>query len=182
MERAPTSSPGTRRSTPRARSSRRFTRSRTTARIWEKLDEGEVKKLRHETLSWTLSQFMHGEQGALLATSQIVDAVPWIDAKFYAATQVDGRGAPRRGVRPLPAREARVAVPDQRAPAHAARRDPHRRALGHEVPRHADHGRRARDGGVRLHAPDARRAAARRSSSTTSCGTSRATSRSACSR
>ena len=35
-----------------------------------------------------LSQFLHGEQGALLATAQIVDAVPMMDAKLYAATQV----------------------------------------------------------------------------------------------
>jgi hypothetical protein len=35
-----------------------------------------------------LSQFMHGEQGALLCTARIVETVPWIDAKFYAATQV----------------------------------------------------------------------------------------------
>jgi len=56
--------------------------------IWEKLTAGEVKKLRREALSWTLSQFMHGEQGALLATAQIVDATPTIEAKFYGATQV----------------------------------------------------------------------------------------------
>jgi hypothetical protein len=35
-----------------------------------------------------LSQFMHGEQGALLCTARIVESVPWIDAKYYAATQV----------------------------------------------------------------------------------------------
>ena len=56
--------------------------------IWEKLTPGEVKKLRREALSWTLSQFMHGEQGALLATAQIVDGTPTIEAKFYGATQV----------------------------------------------------------------------------------------------
>src|SRR5215470_8406296 len=56
--------------------------------IWEKLTPGEVKKLRREALSWTLSQFMHGEQGALLATAQIVDATPAIESKFYGATQV----------------------------------------------------------------------------------------------
>jgi hypothetical protein len=31
---------------------------------------------------------MHGEQGALLATAQIVNTVPWTEAKFYAAAQV----------------------------------------------------------------------------------------------
>ena len=56
--------------------------------IWDKLTPGEVKKVRRESLSWTLSQFMHGEQGALLATAQIVDATPWIESKFYAASQV----------------------------------------------------------------------------------------------
>jgi hypothetical protein len=41
-----------------------------------------------ETQNWSLSQFMHGEQGALLCTAKIVETVPWIDAKYYAATQV----------------------------------------------------------------------------------------------
>ncbi|HEY7438069.1 MAG TPA: ferritin-like domain-containing protein [Acidimicrobiia bacterium] len=35
-----------------------------------------------------LSQFLHGEQGALLCTARIVETVPWIDAKYYASTQV----------------------------------------------------------------------------------------------
>jgi len=56
--------------------------------IWEKLTPGEVRKLRRESLSWTLSQFMHGEQGALLATAQIVDATPSFDAKLYGSSQV----------------------------------------------------------------------------------------------
>ena len=41
-----------------------------------------------ENQNWSLSQFMHGEQGALLCTAKIVETVPWIDAKYYAATQV----------------------------------------------------------------------------------------------
>ena len=41
-----------------------------------------------EQQNWMLSQFMHGEQGALLCTAKIVETVPWIDAKYYAATQV----------------------------------------------------------------------------------------------
>ena len=41
-----------------------------------------------ESLAWRISQFMHGEQGALLCTAKIVETVPWIDAKYYAATQV----------------------------------------------------------------------------------------------
>ena len=41
-----------------------------------------------EMQNWTLSQFMHGEQGALICTAKIVETVPWIDAKYYASTQV----------------------------------------------------------------------------------------------
>ena len=41
-----------------------------------------------QSQNWTLSQFMHGEQGALVCTAKIVESVPWIDAKYYAATQV----------------------------------------------------------------------------------------------
>ncbi len=45
-------------------------------------------ELQVESFRWVLSQFMHGEQGALLCTAKIVETVPWIDAKYYAATQV----------------------------------------------------------------------------------------------
>jgi hypothetical protein len=34
-----------------------------------------------------LSNFLHGEQGALMVASQLVNAVPHMDGKFYAATQ-----------------------------------------------------------------------------------------------
>ena len=34
-----------------------------------------------------LSQFMHGEQGAMMTAAKLVETVPWIDAKYYAATQ-----------------------------------------------------------------------------------------------
>ena len=40
-----------------------------------------------QSIKWRLSQFLHGEQGALLCTAKIVETVPWIDAKYYAATQ-----------------------------------------------------------------------------------------------
>ncbi|MCU1391641.1 MAG: P-aminobenzoate N-oxygenase AurF [Ilumatobacteraceae bacterium] len=41
-----------------------------------------------EGRNWMLSQFLHGEQGALLCTAKIVETVPWYDAKLYASTQV----------------------------------------------------------------------------------------------
>ena len=53
-----------------------------------KLTIREIKEMRVHQLGWMLSQFMHGEQGALLATAQIVNTVPWTEAKFYAAAQV----------------------------------------------------------------------------------------------
>ena len=53
-----------------------------------KLNEQEWADLGVESMNWSLSQFMHGEQGALLCTAKIVETVPWIDAKYYAATQV----------------------------------------------------------------------------------------------
>jgi P-aminobenzoate N-oxygenase AurF len=54
----------------------------------EKFTEEDMIQLAIESDNWTLSQFMHGEQGALLCTAKIVESVPWIDAKYYAATQV----------------------------------------------------------------------------------------------
>jgi hypothetical protein len=50
--------------------------------------EKEWKQVGIELQNSLLSQFMHGEQGALLCTARIVETVPWIDAKYYAATQV----------------------------------------------------------------------------------------------
>jgi len=55
---------------------------------FEKWGPDEWIKVGVETQNWTLSQFMHGEQGALLCTAKIVETVPWIDAKYYASTQV----------------------------------------------------------------------------------------------
>src|SRR4051794_11691148 len=55
---------------------------------FEKWSEQDWIKFGVESQNWTLSQFMHGEQGALVCTAKIVESVPWIDAKYYAATQV----------------------------------------------------------------------------------------------
>jgi hypothetical protein len=55
---------------------------------FEKFGPEEWLQVGIETQNWTLSQFLHGEQGALVCTAKIVETVPWIDAKYYAATQV----------------------------------------------------------------------------------------------
>src|SRR5438094_8464179 len=54
----------------------------------EKWGDKEWLNFGVESQNWTLSQFMHGEQGALLCTAKIVETVSWIDAKYYASTQV----------------------------------------------------------------------------------------------
>ena len=56
--------------------------------FYNKMTEKERKEFGIQDLSWTLSQFLHGEQGALLVAGQLVDAVPWMDGKLYAASQV----------------------------------------------------------------------------------------------
>ncbi len=59
-----------------------------TGTVLEKWDDKDWLRFGIENQNWLLSQFMHGEQGALLCTAKIVETVPWIDAKYYAATQV----------------------------------------------------------------------------------------------
>ena len=54
----------------------------------EKWGEKEWLEFGVESRNWSLSQFLHGEQGALLCTAKIVETVPWYDAKLYASTQV----------------------------------------------------------------------------------------------
>jgi hypothetical protein len=52
------------------------------------LEDREIIELNLNMNSFMLSQFLHGEQGALVATAKIVQQVPQEEAKFYAANQV----------------------------------------------------------------------------------------------
>ena len=54
---------------------------------WDRLSRDEKDTVRHHYLAWTNSQFLHGEQGALICAAKIVETTPDIDSKFYAATQ-----------------------------------------------------------------------------------------------
>ena len=56
--------------------------------MWNKMTDKEKANLRRHVQAWQLSQFLHGEQGALICTAKIVEQVPSMDAKYYAATQV----------------------------------------------------------------------------------------------
>jgi len=53
----------------------------------DKFDEaGKIDFAWHQQ-AWMLSQFLHGEQGALLVASQLVSCAPTYDAKLYASSQ-----------------------------------------------------------------------------------------------
>lgn len=55
--------------------------------IWDKLSDQQKKELNRHHASWQFSQFLHGEQGAMICAARIVESVPDLDSKFYAATQ-----------------------------------------------------------------------------------------------
>ena len=56
--------------------------------IYNRMTQKERNTINQEAFTWTLSQFLHGEQGALLATAQLVDSVQALDSKLSAASQV----------------------------------------------------------------------------------------------
>jgi hypothetical protein len=59
---------------------------------FEGKSETEWKEIEVHVSSWRLSQFLHGEQGALMVAAQLVNSVPELDAKLYASTQVVDEG------------------------------------------------------------------------------------------
>ena len=52
----------------------------------------EERRLNASVASWMLSQFLHGEQGALFAAAQVTEAVQFFDGKLYGSTQVVDEG------------------------------------------------------------------------------------------
>jgi hypothetical protein len=56
--------------------------------VWERLGRADRVIIRRHLAGWLYSQFLHGEQGALVCAAKVVQTVPDLDAKFYAATQV----------------------------------------------------------------------------------------------
>ena len=55
--------------------------------LWDKLSDQQHKDLNLHHSAWQFSQFLHGEQGAMICAARIVESVPDLDSKFYAATQ-----------------------------------------------------------------------------------------------
>jgi hypothetical protein len=60
----------------------------STAPVWARLSPAQKGAVRRHSAAWQFSQFLHGEQGALICAAKIVQTVPDLDAKFYAGTQV----------------------------------------------------------------------------------------------
>ena len=54
---------------------------------WDKMNAQDRREVRRHGASWQFSQFLHGEQGAMITAARIVESVPDLDAKFYSATQ-----------------------------------------------------------------------------------------------
>ena len=61
-------------------------------KFFERLDAETQKEVEIKVSAWRLSQFLHGEQGALLVCGQLVNSIPALDAKLYASTQVVDEG------------------------------------------------------------------------------------------
>ncbi len=56
--------------------------------LFDSLGEADKVSLNRRIAAWRLGVLMYGEQGALLACSQLVDLVEGTDLKFFQATQV----------------------------------------------------------------------------------------------
>lgn len=54
---------------------------------WRALSADRKREFAYRSQAQTLSQFLHGEQGALMVASQLVSCAPTHDAKLYAASQ-----------------------------------------------------------------------------------------------
>ena len=55
---------------------------------WERLNAKQRHEVNVEFSTWRLSQLLHGESGAMIACSQLVQMVPTTDSKFFMTTQV----------------------------------------------------------------------------------------------
>ena len=105
--------------------------------IWNRLTKQERANLRRHLQAQQLSQFMHGEQGALALRGEDRAAGAEHGRQVLRGHPGDGRGAPRRGLRAAAPREVRAGLPDHADAQGAARQRAVGLALGHDLPRHA---------------------------------------------
>jgi hypothetical protein len=79
--------------------------------LWQRIGARGQAALRYHSQVHNLSQFLHGEQGALICAARIVQDVPTIESKFYAATQVMDEARHVEAYRRLLAEKFRFAYP-----------------------------------------------------------------------
>lgn len=56
-------------------------------KVYKEMPRWKKKEFFHDLNCWATSQFLHGEQGALLVASQLASCAPTYNAKLYAASQ-----------------------------------------------------------------------------------------------
>ena len=56
-------------------------------KVYKEMPRWKQKEFFHDLNCWATSQFLHGEQGALLVASQLASCAPTYNAKLYAASQ-----------------------------------------------------------------------------------------------
>ena len=83
--------------------------------MWQKIGARGQSELRYHNQVFNISQFLHGEQGALICSARIVQDVPMIDSKFYAATQVMDEARHVEAYRRLLSEKFRFAYPISKA-------------------------------------------------------------------
>ncbi len=81
---------------------------------YQAMDEATRQEFWLHMNAWSLSQFLHGEQGALLVASQLCSCAPTLSAKLYAGSQ--RRGPPCGGLQQVPAAAGWADVPCQHPP------------------------------------------------------------------
>ena len=59
---------------------------------YRRLPVKQKREQRAAIFAWLLSQFLHGEQGALFAACQVTQSVEWMDAKMFGSSQVVDEG------------------------------------------------------------------------------------------
>jgi len=62
------------------------------SRVYRTLPDRKKREHRMGLMAWMLSQFLHGEQGALFAACQVTEAIEWVDGKLFGSTQVVDEG------------------------------------------------------------------------------------------
>ncbi len=127
--------------------------------FFKKLSKVQQETFGAHSTAQLLSQFLHGEQGALLTAATIAHGVPDVKAKYYAAHASDGRGASRRSVRTL-REEDRNRLSDDAVVEAVDRRDAENAELHESHDRHEHDRRGPRARRVQQHVQADRRAVA----------------------